>query len=140
MLRVDIYIYIYMCVCVCVCVVGGGDRGSMVVKVLFYKSEGRWFDPCWCQWNFSLIYNPSDRTVALGSTQLLTEMSTRTFYWDKGGRCVRLTTYHHPVPLPCNLGTLTSLNPPGHSRPVTGLLYLYRLFRITYFLIDVGKR
>ena len=24
---------------------GGGDRGSTVVKVLCYKSEGRWFDP-----------------------------------------------------------------------------------------------
>ena len=36
-----------------------------------------------------------------------------------------LTTYHHPVPLSRNLGTLTSWNPLGHSRPVTGLLYLY---------------
>ena len=29
-----------------------GDRGSAVVKVLRYKSEGRWFDPGWCQWIF----------------------------------------------------------------------------------------
>ena len=29
-------------------------RGSTVVKVLCYKSEGRWFDPSWCHWNFSL--------------------------------------------------------------------------------------
>ena len=29
-----------------------GDRGSTVVKVLCYKSEGRWFDPSWCQWIF----------------------------------------------------------------------------------------
>ena len=34
--------------------VGEGDRGSAVVKVLCYKSEGRWFDPSWCHWNFSL--------------------------------------------------------------------------------------
>ena len=27
--------------------------------------------------------------------------------------------------LSCNLGTLTSWNPLGHSRPVTGILYLY---------------
>jgi len=47
-----------------------GDRGSTVVKVLCYKTEGRWFDPSWCQWI-------SDRTMALGSTQPLTEMSTR---------------------------------------------------------------
>jgi len=25
-----------------------------VVKALRYKSEGRWFDPSWCHWNFSL--------------------------------------------------------------------------------------
>jgi hypothetical protein len=63
--------------------------------------------------------------MALGSTQPLTEMSTKRIFWgDKGGRCVRLTTYHHPVPLSWNLGTLTSWNPLGHSRPVTGLLYL----------------
>ena len=31
-----------------------GDRGSTVVKVLCYKSEGRWFDSIWCHWNFSL--------------------------------------------------------------------------------------
>ena len=30
------------------------DRGSTVVKVLRYKSEGRWFDSRWCHWNFSL--------------------------------------------------------------------------------------
>jgi len=29
-------------------------RSSTVLKVLFYKSEGRWFDPSWCHWNFSL--------------------------------------------------------------------------------------
>jgi len=27
-----------------------GDRGGTVVKMLCYKSEGRWFDPSWCQW------------------------------------------------------------------------------------------
>jgi len=31
-----------------------GDRGSVVVKVLCYKSEDRWFDSWWCYWNFSL--------------------------------------------------------------------------------------
>jgi len=64
--------------------------------------------------------------MTLGSTQPLTEMSTvpGVFPGGKGGRCIGLTTYHHPVPLSCNLGTLTSWNPVGHSRPVTGLLYL----------------
>ena len=36
--------------------------------------------------------NPSGRTMALGSTQPLTEMSTRNISWGKGGRCVGLTT------------------------------------------------
>ena len=58
-----------------------GDRGGTVVKVLCYKSEVRWFDPSWCHWNFSLTSNPSDRTMALGSTQPLTEMSTRSISW-----------------------------------------------------------
>jgi len=34
----------------------------------------------------------------------------RSFSWGKGGRCVRLTTYHHPVPLSGNLGTSTYWN------------------------------
>ena len=29
-----------------------GDRGSTVVKVMCYKSEGRWFDPSWFHWIF----------------------------------------------------------------------------------------
>ena len=29
----------------CVTFLISGDRGSTVVKVLCYKSEGRWFDP-----------------------------------------------------------------------------------------------
>jgi len=33
---------------------GRGDRGSTVVKVLCYKSEGRWFNYRWFHWNFSL--------------------------------------------------------------------------------------
>jgi hypothetical protein len=37
-------------------------------------------------------HKPSGRTMALGSTRLLTEMSARCISWGKGGRCVRLTT------------------------------------------------
>ena len=40
-----IYIYIY---------IKHGNRGGTVVKVLCYKSEGRWLDPRWCHWNFSV--------------------------------------------------------------------------------------
>jgi len=54
-----------------------GDRVSTVIKMLRYKSEGPLFDSRFCHWNFSLTQNPSDRTTALGSTQPLTEMSTK---------------------------------------------------------------
>ena len=30
------------------------ESGSTVVMVLWYKSEGHWFDSRWCHWNFSL--------------------------------------------------------------------------------------
>ena len=46
------------------------------------------------------------------------------FLGGKGSRCVRLTTYHHPVPLSRNLGTVTSWNPLGLFRSVMGLIYL----------------
>ena len=69
--------------------------------------------------------------MALGSTQPPTEMSTRSFPGGKGGRCIRLTNYHHPVPLSRNLGTLTSWNPLGLSRPVICLyLCLFTLKKI----------
>jgi hypothetical protein len=41
-----------------------------------YKPKGRGFDSQLGHWNFSCL-NPSGLTVALGSTQPLTEMSTR---------------------------------------------------------------
>ena len=59
--------------------------------------------------------------MALGSTQPLTEMSTRRISWGKGGRCLRLCVSR-------NLGTLTSWKPLGLFRPVMGLLYLYLYF------------
>jgi hypothetical protein len=60
--------------------------------------------------------------MAMGSTQLLTEMSTRNVSWGKGGRCVGLTT----LPPSCaNCLEIWEPQPPGTlSRPVMGLLYL----------------
>ena len=37
------------------CTVGkGGGFERRTAVVLCYKSEGRWFDPRWYHWNFSL--------------------------------------------------------------------------------------
>jgi hypothetical protein len=50
-----------------------GDRGSTVVKVLRYKSKG--------VIGIFHSHNPSDRTMALGSTQPPTELSTSRIFW-----------------------------------------------------------
>jgi hypothetical protein len=69
--------------------------------------------------------------MALGSTQPLVKMNTRDVPGGKGGRCVRLTTYHHIVPMSRNLGALTPLDPSGAAWPVMGVLYLYLyLFKV----------
>jgi len=41
------------------------------------------------------------------------------------------------VPLSCNLGTLTSWKPLGHSRSVTGLLYLIIIIIIIIIIMLV---
>jgi len=68
--------------------------------------------------------------MGLGSTQPLTEMSTRSISWGQR-RSVRkadkLTTT-----LSRNLGTLTSSNPLGPSGPVTGLLYFFTQLNMTW--------
>jgi hypothetical protein len=63
--------------------------------------------------------------MTLGSTQPLVKMSTRDVPGNKGGRCVRLTTYHHIVPMSRYLGALTLLDPSRPAWPVMGVLCLY---------------
>jgi hypothetical protein len=71
------------------------------------------------------LHNPSGRTMALGLTQPLTEMSTRIVSWVYRRPVLRadnLTTFM--CRLSWNLGASFSWNPQGLSRPVMGLLYL----------------
>ena len=56
-------------------VISVGACGGVVVKVLRYKPAGRGFDSRW--W-----HNPSGRTMALGSTEPLTEMGIRCISWE----------------------------------------------------------
>jgi len=65
------------------------------------------------------IDNPCGRTMALGSTKPLTEMSTRNISWELGGRCIGLTTLP-PSCVDCLeiLGASISWNPQDLSRPV----------------------
>jgi hypothetical protein len=64
--------------------------------------------------------------MALGSTQPLTEMSTRNISWGKGGRCVGLTNLQPPCADCLEIsGALNSWSLKGLSRPVLGLIYFF---------------
>jgi len=62
-------------------------------------------------------HNPSGRTMALGLTKPLTEMSTRIFPGGKGGRCVGLTLPHSCA----DCLEIWEPQPPGTLRACRGL-------------------
>ena len=76
--------------------------------------------------------------MALGLTQPVTEMSTRSISWGKGGRCVRLTA----LPPSCAVtksGNLNFLEPSGPLQACNGtalpLIYNKSLLKlIVYYL------
>jgi hypothetical protein len=51
---------------------------AQLVEALRYKSESRGFDSRWCHW---ISFYWHGRTMTLGSTQPLTEMSIRNVSW-----------------------------------------------------------
>ena len=131
---------------------GEGASGGIVVKVLRYKPAGRGFDSRCCQWNFSVTYFfRSHYGPGVDSASNRNEYQVY-FLGVKAADAWGWQPYHHPVPLSWNLGTLTSWNLLGHSRPVTGLLLPFRrkmksgfcacaiVFQLasTYFACDVG--
>ena len=73
--------------------------------------------------------------MALGSTQPLTEMSTRNISWGKGGRCVVLTT----LPPSCvNCLEIWEPQPPGTLWACNGialLFFFFVLLNIVYFFL-----
>jgi hypothetical protein len=91
---------------------------AQLVESLRHNSERRGFDSRWCHWIF-FIDNPFGRTMALGLTQPLTEMSTRNIsWWGKGGRCLGLTT----LPRLCaDCLEIWEPQPPGTLRACPGL-------------------
>jgi hypothetical protein len=68
-----------------------GAWGSVVVKACTISRTVPGSIPGGVTGIFSDIF-PSDRTMALGSTQPQVKMSTRNIPGGKGGRCVRLIT------------------------------------------------
>ena len=57
--------------------------------------------------------------MVLGSTQLLTEMSSRSISYDKGGRCVRLTTLPPSCAVFMKYGNLNFLETSGPVHALT---------------------
>jgi hypothetical protein len=72
---------------------------------------------------FFIDINPSDRTMALQSTQPLTEMSTRSISWGKCGRCVRLTTLPPSCAVVKKSGNLNFLEPSGPPQASNGTAF-----------------
>ena len=121
-----VWVYTYIILCYTYTY---GAWGSVVVKALHYQSDGPGSIPGGVTRDFFSVVSPTE-PCALGSTQPL-KVSTRDFFWGKGGRCVWLTSYH-----PCSAetsrrsGVLTYPEPLGPPRPVAGDLYF--TFRYTY--------
>ena len=86
-------------------------------------------------------YNPSGRTMALGLTQPLTEMSTRNISWGpKDGRCVVLTT----LPPSCAdcleiWEPLNLLEPSGPVQGCTGTALPFYLNNVHKFTCGPGS-
>jgi hypothetical protein len=74
---------------------------------------------------------PSSRTVALGSTQPLTEMSTRNISWGKGNRC------HLHVPIVLNSGglNLNLLEPSGSVKAYNVIAFAFTYVDTAFHLL-----
>jgi hypothetical protein len=68
-------------------------------------------------------HNPSGRTTALGSTQPLTEISTRNISWGvKAAGALGWQPYHLHVPIVLKSGSLNFLEPSGLVQAYNGIV------------------
>jgi len=103
------------------------DRGGTVFKVLCYKSNVAGSIPA-CVNGIIYWHNPSDRTMALRSTPPLTEISTTSISWGKGGRCVRLTNLTPSCTVVMKSGKRNFLEPCGPVQACNGNCLFFSTF------------
>ena len=78
--------------------------------------------------------------MALGSTQPLTERSTRSISWGKEGRCVSLTTLPPSCAVVTKSGSLNFLEPSGALQACNGTaLHFYKFVCSFDFLLENRK-
>jgi len=99
-----------------------GGHGSTVLKGLCYKLEGRWFDSRWCHGMFHR-HSPSDRTMTLGSTQPLTELSTRSISWWQRRPACKVDTLPPSFAVVTKSGNLNFLQPSGPVQACNGTAF-----------------
>ena len=95
---------------------------AQLVKALRYKPEGRGFDSRWCHSEIfiDIILPPS--LIALGSTQRLTEISTRNISWGvKAAGAQGWQPYHLHVLAVLKSGRLNLLEPSGPDQACNGI-------------------
>ena len=99
---------------------GGTLLVAQFVEALRYKPEGRGFDSQCCHW-----HNSSGRTMALGSTQPLREMSIRNISWMvKAVGAYGWQTYHLHVLIVLKSGSLNFLETSGTVQAFTGIVII----------------
>ena len=91
-----------------------------MVKVLCYKSEGRWFDPSWCQWIFHWHKILSIALWPWGRLSLLQKWVPGAFSGGKGGQCVGLTALPASCAVVMKSGNLNLLEPSGPLQACNG--------------------
>jgi len=83
-------------------------------------------------------HNPSGRTMALGSTQPLTEMSTRNFLGVKAAGASGWQPYHLHVPTVLKSGSLNLLEPSGPVQACNGIALPLPLLQVVLPSVELN--